>query len=90
MDRREQTFLSVLEAWEAAEEKRIIAAEKYREAHGAALNESGAKTDAARKAEADTKTSALRLDRDFAEKAATTLHHKVVFYRGSAGEADRS
>lgn len=86
MDRREQTFISVLEAWEAAESKRIVLAEQYREAHARATSESQAKTDAARKADADSKTSALRLSRDMAEKDATVLHHKVVFYRGSAGE----
>jgi membrane protein involved in colicin uptake len=89
MDRREQTFLSALEAWETAEHKRIVLAEQYREAHARALSASQAKTDAARKAEADAATSQLRLDRNFAELAATSLRDRVIFYRGPAGERER-
>lgn len=82
---RAQTFESVLDAWSAAEEARIIAAEHYREAHARAFNEAKG-TDTARKAAADSKTSQLRLDRDFAELKASRLYHRVIFYRGSAGE----
>jgi hypothetical protein len=82
------TFESVLNAWSVAEEARIVAAERYREAHARAFNAAKG-TDTARKAAADESTSALRLDRDFAESKATKLHHRVIFYRGSAGERAR-
>lgn len=85
---RQQTFESVLDAWSRAEEARIIAAERYREAHARAFKEAKG-TDTARKASADAATSTLRLDRDFAEAKATRLHHLVIFYRGSAGERAR-
>ena len=86
MDPREATFLSALEAWRSAEENRILASEQYREAHARAFRAQEKATDAARKAYADETTSKLRLDRDFAESAATHAHHRVVFYRGPAGE----
>jgi hypothetical protein len=85
----EQTFLSVLTAWRAAEERRIVADERYREEHAREFSALEKGTDTARKAHADAKTSTLRLDRNFAQMEATALHHKVVFYRGSAGEAER-
>jgi len=86
MDQREQTFLSALAAWEAAEERRIVAAEDYRVSHAKATAESTAKNAEGRKADADVATSAKRLERDRAELAATAAHHRLVFYRGSAGE----
>lgn len=88
MEQREATFLSALEAWRVAEERRILTGEEYREAHARAFRAQEKATDAARKAYADETTSKLRLDRDFAESAAMLAHHRVVFYRGSAGERE--
>jgi hypothetical protein len=83
---REAKFIEALETWERAEETRVECAEAYRSAHAAALTASDAKADTARKAAADGATSELRGKRDRAELTATVAHHRLIFYRGSAGE----
>lgn len=86
MSSRAQAFDTILDRWYVAEERRIITAEVYREAHAMHSRACEKGTDAARKAYADSLTSKARLDRDYAEREAVYLNHKVLFYRDFRGE----
>ena len=76
-------FEQALQTWNQKAQAAAAASEDYRVAFGKALSESQGKTEAARRAEADIATSALRRARDLAEIEADTAFHRMIHLRGA-------
>jgi molecular chaperone GrpE (heat shock protein) len=90
MDRNHPEFITQLnravDEWTARAIAHAEAAEAYRLAHAQATTASQAKTDAARRADADAATTTQRLARERAEIARDAAYHRMIGLRGSAGE----
>ena len=85
---REEKFLEALRAWMDSTAALHAAAESYRVEHAKAyLVATG--PDAARKAAADAATGDNRVERDACERAERADYHRMIFYRGTAGEAEK-
>lgn len=69
-------------SWERTQLDYVEAREAYRKAHAEAVVASSAKNEAARKAEADSVTSELRLRRDTAEAKAAAEWQLLLAMRG--------
>lgn len=80
-------FTEALEAYKDAKLLELRAEESYRLAYAKAVTESDGKNEAARKAAADTATSALRTTRDNLAVYAEVALHLVEFLKASAGRA---
>jgi oxalate decarboxylase/phosphoglucose isomerase-like protein (cupin superfamily) len=86
---REEKFLRALSDWDESMGALNSAAERYRVQHASTyLSATGA--DALRKAAADAATSELRKERDHREREERLNYHRMIFYRGSAGEVERA
>jgi hypothetical protein len=76
------TAAEAVSQWSEAQMFYVQAREDYRRAYAEALLTAEGKTEAARKSEADAKTSELRLTRDRAETQAAALWQLLLIARG--------
>lgn len=82
------TFPEAIARWRQAAVDAARARMAFEVGHAKAVTESKGSNEAARKADANLATAPLKLDAELAEIEAKTLHHVVMFLRGSDEDED--
>lgn len=77
------SFAAAVGRWREAAVQAARARLAFEAGHARAISESKGSNEAARKADANLSTAALKLDAELAEIEAKTLHHVVMYLRGA-------